>query len=89
MEQHEQMMIQRLQNTYKREKSTLQKLDEVKSIAVPKPTLRFDNYQYVNPKQVESDAQAKADEYMQHFDVNQDGFISYTELMASKFFENK
>ncbi|CDW75210.1 guanylate kinase [Stylonychia lemnae] len=88
MEQHEQMMIQRLQNTYKREKSTLQKLDEVKSISVPKPSLRFDNYQYVNPRQVEADAQAKADEYMSHFDMNQDGFISYTELMASQFFES-
>lgn len=51
LEKHEQMMIQKLQNTYKKQQNQLTKLDQVKSIQVPKASLRFDNYYYMDVKQ--------------------------------------
>lgn len=89
LEKHEQAMIQKLQNTYKKQQNQFTKLNQVKSIQVPKASLRFDNYYYHDVKQAQSDAEDKAQEYMMSFDVNQDGFIAYAEVINSAFFENR
>lgn len=40
-------------------------------------------------KQAQNDAETKAQEYMDSFDINQDGFIAYAEVINSPFFENR
>eukprot|EP00347_Sterkiella_histriomuscorum_P003677 403363367 len=89
LEKHEQLMIQKLQHTYKRQQSQLTKLDQVKKIQIPKASLRFDNYYYVDIKQAQEDANQKAADYIQSFDLDQDGFITYTELINSEFFTSR